>query len=535
MNIPLPPGITLFPFQQEGVEFLCSRKSAFLADEMGLGKTVQVIAYTNVIKPEKVLIICPSSLKINWLNEFNKFSTNNYNSKVIFKGTDKIDDDDTLIISSYDIVVRNIERFKSISFDLIVIDESHYIKDSKTKRCRSIQMLNAEFKIALTGTPILNRPVEIFETLKWLDSSIFPSFYNFARRYCFSIKQFSHYIYYEWNGANNLEELQQILADTVLLRRRKLDVLTQLPSKTRQLIKIEGLTSARKEQHAELFEKIAKITGEQDKKKKNVGEFIKALAIERHKLAVEKVKYTTKYVEDLLCNTGKVVVFAHHLDVIDLLHEYFQKNEIACVKFTGRMKPEEKQQSIDKFQNDNCIRVILATIRTASVGVTLTAASTVIFHELDYAPGLMLQAEDRVHRIGQRENVLIQHIVFDGGIDSMMAKILLRKQAIFNRMFGEKTSILEISEEDKGRYESAINEPTDDFDYEEWTQHEHETNESNLEEPADLKRSSDSKDDNTKKSLHHAISSTQHKELIINVLEELENGFLKNFDFVKND
>lgn len=442
MNIPLPLGISLFPFQSEGVEFLCQRKASFLADEMGLGKTIQVIAYTNVINPEKILVICPSALKINWSLEFQRFSTNNYNTKIIFTGKDEIEVLDDLIIASYDIVARNIEKFTSLEFDLIVIDESHYIKDFKTKRCKSVLKLNAEFKVALTGTPILNKPIEIFETLKWLNPTIFPNFFRFAERYCSNIKHYGFYSIEEWSGANNLDELQQILTDTILLRRHKIDVLPQLPEKTRQIIKIDGLSIARKEQYSELFEKIEKISKEQDKKREKVGEFIRVLAIERHKLGVEKVKFTAKYVEDILCNTNKVVVFVHHLDVLDLLDEHFQKNKIECVKFSGRMKPEEKQFSIERFQNDDNVKVILATIRTASVGITLTAANTVVFHELDFTPGLMLQAEDRVHRIGQKQNVLIQHIVFDGGVDSILAKILLRKQNIFNQMFNDDASIL---------------------------------------------------------------------------------------------
>ena len=446
MNVPLPLGISLFPFQHEGVEFLCEHKASFLADEMGLGKTVQVIAYTNIIKPKLILIICPSALKINWAVEFQKFSTNNYSTKIIFTSKNTVEANDTLIIASYDIVARNIEKFTSIQFDLIVIDESHYIKDFKTKRCKSVLKLNSELKIALTGTPILNKPIEIFETLKWLDPTIFPCFLTFARRYCSNIKSYGSYLIEEWSGAQNLDELNQILNDTILLRRRKIDVLPQLPEKTRQIIKIEGLSSAKKEQYAELFEKIEKISKEQDNKKEKVDEFIKILAIERHKLGVEKVRYTIKYVEDVLCTTNKVVIFAHHLDVLDLLNEYLQKSGIECVNFTGRMKPMEKQTSIERFQNDENVRVFLATIRTASVGITLTAANTVIFHELDFTPGLMIQAEDRVHRIGQKQNVLIQHIVFDGGVDSILARILLRKQAIFNQLFNENATVLDTTE-----------------------------------------------------------------------------------------
>ncbi|MBL7806185.1 MAG: DEAD/DEAH box helicase [Saprospiraceae bacterium] len=442
IDIPLPDNLKLFQYQYEGVLFLLQNKAAFLADEMGLGKTVQVIAYTNVTKPKKVLIVCPASLKTNWYNEFKRFSTNDYRFQIIHSSKDQISNIESVIIVSYDILTRNINIFKKMDFDLIVLDESHYIKDYKTKRCKSVLQLNSPHKIALTGTPILNRPIEIFETLKWLDPTIFPDVFDFGKRYCYRSQIFGSLLVRDFGGACNLEELQEKLTETILLRRRKVDVLPELPDKTRQIIKIDGLTKSKKIQHEKLVNEIERISKLQDKKKENVQEFIRLLALERHKIAIDKIPHTVQHVEDLLLSVEKIIIFVHHLDVLEIIFNHFKNKGVGCVRFFGGMNSKEKQGSIDDFQNINHVRIFIGTIRSAGTGITLTSANMVIFHELDFTPALMTQAEDRVHRIGQKQNVLIQHIVFESGVDAFLAKMLIRKQSIFNKMFNEDTIVI---------------------------------------------------------------------------------------------
>jgi SWI/SNF-related matrix-associated actin-dependent regulator 1 of chromatin subfamily A len=443
INIPMPPGITLFPYQVEGIEFLVNTKQAYLTDEMGLGKTIQVIGFTNLMTPNKILVICPASLKLNWVREFERFSTQNYTAQIIHSNATTPSRTAGLIVVSYDTLRNGVDKYMDLPFDLIVLDESHYIKNSDALRTRAVVQLQAPWKIALTGTPILNRPAEIFATVNWLRPNLLGSHIAFLQRHC------SEHIYNpytgnmmeSWRGAHHVEELRDKLYSTLMLRRRKVDVLPQLPDKTRQVIEVEGLSREASEKHKRImeeFKQVGDLIEALQSKQLLSADFLHQLSLERHKTALEKVSPCALYITELLESRDKIVVFAHHRDVIQTLQQYLVKKKIGVVTFTGESSDNEKNQAVQSFQHNAEVQVFIGSIRAAGTGITLTRADIVLFLELDYTPAIMLQAEDRLHRIGQKNHVLVQYFVFKNGIDAMIVRMLIKKLDINNRMLGDE-------------------------------------------------------------------------------------------------
>lgn len=487
---PVPEGIhpatgkpfELMPFQRAGVEFAISREGALIADEMGLGKTLQFIATANCIKDfKRGLVVCPASLKVNWFRELKTWLTHKNLYVGIAQGSYWPETD--IVIINYDIVHRHRENIDAIEWDLVGLDESHYIKGGSTIRTKAIlggkvklskdspevtlKPLKAKRRICLTGTPILNRPAELFSMLHWLDPKEWPDRFRYARRYCAGG-------YGMYDGASNLEELQLRLRSGLMIRRLKKDVLTELPPKLRSVIEYED-PSLRLELEAEVKSakqkefalaslraavEMAKASADPMEYKRAVEALrsglsvaFQEMAVLRHRTAVAKIPHVIQHLKDLLAQSDeKILVFAHHRDVIDAIVNEFPFN---AVKLYGGMSGEMKQEAVDKLQSDPKVRIFVGGIQAAGVGLTLTASHRVIFAELDWVPSNVTQCEDRSHRFGQREPVLIQHIVLAGSLDATIARKLVAKQAIIDRALDEK---------EKMEHDAII--PTEEKDYE---------------------------------------------------------------------
>ncbi|MCC7515570.1 MAG: DEAD/DEAH box helicase [Bacteroidia bacterium] len=440
-------GLEYMPFQRAGIAFARERENVLIADEMGLGKTIQALGICNNTQAQKILIICPASLKLNWQRESEKWLKEKKEIEIL-NGKESARQAQVYIIN-YDILSKH-KWIAEENWDIVICDESHYLKNPKAIRTKSaLEILKkAKKKIMLTGTPILNRPIELQTVLAALGCDFAKNWFGYAKRYCGAYKS-----RFGWDvsGASNLEELQEKLRSSVMIRRLKKDVLLDLPAKTRQIIEIPqgGFSSVLKNE--------AKIMKSYDEKKKVLAELKKqaeeqkdnadfknkieslrnAISLDfaeisrvRHETALAKTEFTIEYINDMLESRDKVILFAHHIDVIDKLSSAFPD---ISVKFTGEMTAEDKQKSVDKFQNDANCKIFIGSIMAAGVGITLTAANTVVFHELEWTPSAISQAEDRAHRIGQKENVLVQHLVIDGSIDSMLAKKIKSKQEIIEK------------------------------------------------------------------------------------------------------
>ena len=438
IQIPLPSDLSLYPYQKVGVEFIKRNKNVLIADEMGLGKTIELLAYINYNSNiNSVIVVCPASLKLNWEREAKKWLVRKFNI-VVYDG-DGIGslDNNTFLIINYEGVKKYLEVLKTKMWDLLVLDESHYIKNPKALRTKVILGYKdkntgkfvsglkdfAKQKVLLTGTPVLNRPSELYTQLKVLNHPIAKSYSQFMNNYV---------IFDQWGSpiaGRNLEELQRILRETCMLRREKKDVLKELPNKIRQLITLPAdILSVDEIKEDEKYIEIVKQFWDSNENKLKVKPDEKfpfeEIARIRHRTALKKLPYVYDIIEDAIENVGKVVVFAHHLDVIDSIYEKFK--DIA-VKATGNESIKERDEAVLKFQNDPNIKIFIGSITAMGLGITLTASSLVIFAEIEWRPGDLIQAEDRLHRIGQKNSVLIQYVVVDRSIDGFMFEKIFEK------------------------------------------------------------------------------------------------------------
>lgn len=473
-----PDGLDYLPYQKVGVVFQLGRQGTLLADEMGLGKTIQLIGLiNNDLSIKRVLIVCPASLKLNWKRELEKWLTRPMTVEIVTP--DGVPDAD-ILICNYDILHRF--DFAEMEWDLVAADEIHYCKNPATRRTRAlmghtytakqkeddptlvdIPPIDTKRRVAMTGTPIVNRPAELFPILHWVDPVTWPKFWPYAMRYC-DAKQGKYG--WELGGASNLPELQQKLRETVMIRRMKADVLKELPPKRRSVVVIPSNGSAallKREQEA--YDRhqaaIAEARAQKDlafasdnkeayanavaRLRAVTGVMLQDISRLRHETAVAKAPHVAEHVLNILeDNDGyKVIVFCHHKDVVDTLMDKLKAYR--PVKVTGDVSMTARQAAVDAFQNDPTCQVFIGNIQAAGVGLTLTASSHVVFAELDWVPGNVSQAEDRAHRIGQHESVLIEHLVFDNSLDAKMAQTIIKKQAIIEQALDRQADADEVA------------------------------------------------------------------------------------------
>lgn len=617
ITIPAPEGCTYLPYQRAGIAFAASRPATLVADEMGLGKTIQAVGLINATEIKTVLVICPASLRLNWARELKKWLVKPRTVSVIETGkTPWPGTMAEIVIINYDLLKKFRRELRQHTWDLLVADECHALKNSKAQRTREVvghqpkgkdddgwTAIPAKRRVMLTGTPIVNRPNELWPIINFLNPGQWKNWFGFAKRYCGAV----HNGYgWDFSGATHLDELQNLLRESIMIRRLKAEVLKELPPKRRQIITVPANGAAdciKAEQAVEAANAATLHQARIDVEMAKAGASDEAyqaavqrlrdlsqlafneLARARHDTAVAKIPYVVEHLE----NCGeKVVVFVHHHDVADgimealggaggglggeeirkvgrarkrtkhepiisqvamqmpmraredcagsdvnqghiegmssvssneawagaepsvsamgggqisrqesgsrvhaglaghrhpnalpvaghpasaenhgscalseplagsqesgngvhqgqrvgdqLASEHAQERRIAgrtriissksAVLLDGTMTMAQRQAAVDRFQNDPSCQYFIGSIRAAGVGLTLTAASHVVFAELDWTPGAMSQAEDRCHRIGQVNSVLVQHIVLDGSIDARMVHTIVAKQEV---------------------------------------------------------------------------------------------------------
>lgn len=419
-------GQNYLPYQQAGIEFMVECPNVLLADPPGLGKTIEIAGTLNQLRSPRVLIVCPASLRLNWIQELQKWLSYAPES---------------LEVISVDSVWRKgvFSRLVATSFDFMAVDEAQYIKETDSKRSMACAALAAKAKrvVLMTGTPVKNRPRDAFHILHILAPDIFPDYRQFALRYCAAFQQT---IYVKggkkrtiWNdnGSSNLEELNDILRSTIMLRRSKEDALPQLPRKRRQLIEVEGAAKEVKAEKAAWEEVCASVGYEEALRQMEAGAGIAftEMASKRKTVALSKIPFVVEHVSNLLDSGEKVILFAHHRDVISGLADGLK--DYSPVTYVGGMNEKQKDEAKRRFMEDDACRVFIGNIQAAGTGLTLTVSSTVVFAEMSYCPSDMEQCEDRACRIGQTaSSVLVQHIVLAGSLDVTMGQKLLEKQKI---------------------------------------------------------------------------------------------------------
>lgn len=427
-------GGTLRPFQEKGVAFIKAKGGrALIADEMGLGKTVQALAYIQEAQKWPVIIVCPASLKLNWKRETEKWIPNSFIQVLSGKKISRIVGD--IIIINYDILNEWTEVLQATKPQIIVTDEAHYYKSRTAKRTKAVKTLakGVPHFIALTGTPIVNRPIEIFNALKIIKGSLFPNFMHFAQRYCGA----KHNGYgWDFNGASNAQELHKILTSTIMIRRLKSEVLKELPAKTRSYIPME-LDNWKDYKNAESdFINWVRFTkGNQAALQASQAETLVRIEALKQLAVAGKMIEAVEWINDFLESGQKLVLFAVHKTVIDALMQSFSGK---AVKIDGSVSQENRQLAVDQFQNNPSIQLFIGNIKAAGVGLTLTAASNVAFLELPWTPGDLTQAEDRCHRMGQKDAVNIHYLLAEGTIEEKIANLIDSKMKVLDAVLDGK-------------------------------------------------------------------------------------------------
>jgi SWI/SNF-related matrix-associated actin-dependent regulator of chromatin subfamily A-like protein 1 len=455
VDFPVPEGLEYLPFQKAGIAYALNRPNVLCADEMGLGKTIEAIGVMNALGLRKALVICKATLKDNWKNEMTKWLVDKSIKIQIINGRPGPITGDSVVVN-FEQLSANLDVLWSIDWDILIVDECHLVKNPKAQRSASTYhlMKKAKRNFWTSGTPILNRPVELFPILNQMGVDFAQDFWSYASKYC--DPQDTGYGW-DFSGSSNLDDLQNKLRETIMIRRMKADVMPELPAKRRQVIELPANTAALRalvdkqskwleEFNAERERLKTAALGLKDVDEDKYSEAVKALTEYskagfeemsriRRETAVAKIPIALEYLESILEETDKVVVFAHHREVLEKLKDKFGDK---AVLLYGGTKISDRQAMVDSFQQDAKIKVFLGSIQASGVGITLTAAQLVVFVELDWVPANLSQAEDRLHRIGQRGSVLVQHLVVNGSIDANLAKKVVAKQSVIDKALNRK-------------------------------------------------------------------------------------------------
>lgn len=409
----------LFPYQAVGRDFLAARDRALLADDMGLGKSPQAITAATKIKAKRVVVLCPAIARVNWQREWAKWG-------------EPVD----LFIESFDMMQRHKkvrQHIRAMKPDVMIVDEAHYCKSTESRRtrylygpwCRGDGLVKHAARVwLLTGTPAPNHVGELFPHLRALWPDLLPapgSQFAFTERYCHT----QHGTYgTKVLGNKNVAELRQTLG-SIMLRRKAEDVLKDLPPITWGNVVIEAPEALEAIKRVEADEEVVELA--QALANDEVIEGDLAIATLRRLTGMAKVPAVAEMLHDeLQANSyDKVIIFAHHKDVIARLAEALGK--FGVVTITGATGSRARQDAIDNFQTDPAVRVFIGQTQACATAVTLTAANQVVFVEMSWTPADNAQAAKRAHRITQTRPVFVRTIGLAGSIDEAVTAVLERK------------------------------------------------------------------------------------------------------------
>ncbi|NXP82879.1 SMAL1 protein, partial [Ramphastos sulfuratus] len=434
---------SLMPFQREGVNFAILRNGRLLlADDMGLGKTIQAICIAAYYRKEwPLLVVTPSSVRFTWAEAFHRWlpSLSPGSTNVIVTGKDNLTAS-LINIVSFDLLSKVDKQLKS-TFRVVIIDESHFLKNIKTARCRAAMPLLKAAKrvILLSGTPAMSRPSELYTQIAAVQPTFFPQFHAFGLRYCDARKMPWGW---DYSGSSNLTELKILLEESIMIRRLKSDVLSQLPAKQRKMVVVapEGISAKTKALLAAEAKKMAQ--GYKSKQQEK-----EALLVFYSKTAEAKMYSVVEYILELLeSGNHKFLVFAHHKIVLDAIVAELEKKHVEYIRIDGSTPSAERQSLCQKFQYSEKQIVAVLSLTAANMGLTLSAADLVVFAELFWNPGILIQAEDRAHRIGQTSSVNVHYLVAKGTADDYLWPMIQEKIKVLGEAGLSETNFSETAE-----------------------------------------------------------------------------------------
>ncbi|XP_067649630.1 SWI/SNF-related matrix-associated actin-dependent regulator of chromatin subfamily A-like protein 1 [Haliotis asinina] len=419
----------LMPFQRLGVSFAIHKQGrVLLADDMGLGKTIQAIcvaAYYRHLWP--LLVVSPSSVRFDWAQQIRRWipSLDPQEINVVVSGKSSCTSGQVNIVS-YDILARKAEDFKKKHFQVVIMDECHFLKNFKTVRTKAaLPILQSARKVLLlSGTPALSRPSELYTQIVAVVPSLF-KFHDFGVRYCDGKQQPWGW---DFSGASNMVELQLLLEERIMIRRQKKDVLSQLPAKVRQMVLLDP-QSIKSNKDLKNSSKLL------DHKNLKGMERRGALLEYFHHTCTAKTKAVRDYILDMLESDKKFIVFAHHQEMLDAVEDAIVscKNGPEFIRIDGKTSSEQRNIYCGRFQTSESVRVAVLSITAANAGLNMAAASVVVFAELFWNPGILVQAEDRAHRLGQMDCVNVHYLVAQRTADDYIWPLIQSKLEVLSK------------------------------------------------------------------------------------------------------
>jgi superfamily II DNA or RNA helicase/5-methylcytosine-specific restriction endonuclease McrA len=486
---------SLYDFQSDGVQFVIEHGGrALIGDEMGLGKTIQAIASAAAFREAwPVLIVVPAVVKLNWAEELEMWLSEIEPGQIhVLRGRSDIDDwkkpQIKFVIATYGLFTNTslvAQHVLEHEFQFVIVDESHYLKSQSAARTQLLVPIISQAKhaVLLSGTPALARPVELYPQVSSIQPDLFGTYNAFTKKFCNARRgRFG----WDVSGASNLDELS-VLLQNVMIRRKKNKVLTQLPEKIKKRVPIELYGKAAKELRP-LMDTL-KSTGalvrmlsdgssapKTDREANSIRNEHRRLLMRAYQLTSEaKMRGVKEYVESFLGSSDdKVIVFAHHISMLDSIEESLASNKkrIQWMRIDGSTPHSERTSNAKKFQENTKCRVALVGMTSGGIGITLTAASHVFFAELHWTPGVLQQAEDRAHRIGQTRTVQVHYLIGKGSLDDQLWKKIVSKTSIVSSALeGKKQRLIadmmkgsSSKKKSKKRQRQEEDDPVDSFD-----------------------------------------------------------------------
>ena len=436
---------TLRDYQKYGYKWLKyltdNNLGACLADDMGLGKTLQAIVLISKIheeKKKKSMVIMPKSLIYNWENEIKRFSPKlkvgvYYGINRDFSSLKKAD----VILTTYGTIRNDIENLLEQKFDLLVLDESQNIKNINSQTTKAVLLLNAKKRVALSGTPIENNLLELYSLFRFLNPEMFGSVQEFTNDYIVPIQKYS--------DTSTIEELRKKIYP-FLLRRVKKEVLADLPDKIEKLVYVDmndehrRFYEERRKYYYSLLEKNTSSQGNFDKffvlqAINELRHIVSSPELESKKIVSSKKEVLIENVIEAIENNHKVLVFVNYLSSIESICVSLKENKIKYLKMTGQTK--DRQNLVDKFQNDSRYKVFVMTLKTGGVGLNLVSADTIFIYDPWWNTTVENQAIDRAYRLGQDKTVFAYKMIMRNTIEEKILKLQEMKNKLLDDLISE--------------------------------------------------------------------------------------------------
>ena len=417
----------LYPYQSQGVDFIHQNGgTCIVADDMGLGKTLEALWYIQESGVHSVLVVCPASVLYKWQAECKRWI--NREAELVLTSKQKMNSH-PIKIMSYGIMTSRSWELTDQVFDLVIFDESHALQSVKSKRTKAAQLVNGRRKMFLTGTPMLNRPIDLYPMLNMVSPIEFGSYWSYVNQYCGAYRQtMGRKQFWVVNGASNTEELKEKL-QRFMLRRSKQDVLKQLPPITRSVVPLE--LSDRREYDFALrdLKTWLQVNG-----KSNKATALTKLNYLRQIVGKSKVPVALELAKDILSSPiGKLVMFAHHREVVQMLKNGLVEYGVDTI--VGDDSLQKRADTMHKFQNSTLPRVLVIS-SAGGEGIDLYKADNLIMVERAWNPGKEEQIEGRLHRIGQVNPVVAWYLVARNTIDQRVQDLIENKRTLVGDLVG---------------------------------------------------------------------------------------------------